>query len=681
MQDGEVIVARLSRGASVVKYLGEAESRVKVAINRNRQARIPTDRVLLATGLVMSTDDEVEEFRRQCEEMASATDLSDIWEVVVDETATMGADDLAELLWGPRYSVIQRVALVIQLDRSPDYFVYGKEGYTPRTRTAVEEIQTRRRREAENAEAAASLMQGLAEGRMPADISRHQAALLDNLRGYVVHGDDYPRAAAARGLLEPLADGARDLQRRSFELLVGAGVFSADEPLEVHRAGVRTRYPGDALDEAAGIDLEGLVGATGRRDLTALPTVTVDEAESEDRDDALSLVVDAGGDTPNSSFHIGIHITDAGVLVPGGGAMDREADRRMATLYLPEGKIGMLPSELVSRTGSLEAGEARIGVSLLARVSASGEVLDWEVAPSIVRSQAALTYEEADRVLEDEADPWHLMLTSLCGVSDTLRRRRETAGAVIVPRSEMVIRIRSQGRVEVVVRRSTPARELVAELMILCNSLLAEFCREAGVDAAYRSQVAPDLSDILADVRSGSGIPDTPLVRHLVMKRLLPAELDIVPAPHGGLGVRAYIQATSPLRRFPDLVMQRQISHYLESGKALYSSEAVASVAQRAEVQLRELARLEEQRKRYWFLKYLEQSYLPETGPSREEGLFSACVLENDSRRLALMELSRYPFRVRAELPRSCVPGDTVTLRLHGVDLWRRTAHFVHIDH
>ena len=423
------------------------------------------------------------------------------------------------------------------------------------------------------------------------------------------------------------------------------------------------------------------MGAAGRKDFTDLPTVTVDEAESEDRDDALSLAVDAGGDAPDSVFHIGIHITDAGALVPGGGAIDREADRRMATLYLPEGKIGMLPSELVSRTGSLEAGEARIGVSLLVRVAASGEVLDWEVAPSIVRSQAALTYEEADRALADEGGPWRLMLTSLGRASDALRRRREIAGAVSVPRSEMDIRLRAQGRVEVVVRRSTPARELVAELMILCNSLLAEFCRDAGVAAAYRSQAVPDLSGILVDVRSGGGIPDTPLVRHLVMKRFLPAELGIVPAPHGGLGVRAYIQATSPLRRYPDLVMQRQISHYLESGKALHSSEAIESVAQRAEVQLRELARLEEQRKRYWFLKYLQQSYLSETGPSSDTALFSATVLENESRRPALLELSRYPFRVRAELPMSCAPGDAVTLRLHGVDLWRRTAYFVHVGH
>ena len=95
---------------------------------------------------------------------------------------------------------------------------------------------------------------------------------------------------------------------------------------------------------------------------------------------------------------------------------------------------------------------------------------------------------------------------------------------------------------------------------------------------------------------------------------------------------------------------------------------------QRAEVQLKELSVLEEERRRYWFLKYLQQ-----TTSQTEDRLFPAVVLENRPRPPALLELVEYPFRVRAALPSGCVPGETVTLRLHGVDLWSRTGQFVHV--
>ena len=206
--------------------------------------------------------------------------------------------------------------------------------------------------------------------------------------------------------------------------------------------------------------------------------------------------------------------------------------------------------------------------------------------------------------------------------------------------------------------------------MILCNSLLARYCLDHGLPAAYRSQPAPDLSDL-------PDLPEGPLRRFHLFRRLRPADLSTVPAPHGGLGVEAYIQATSPLRRYPDLVMQRQISHFLATGEHHYSAEEIASVCHRADAQLRELARIEDDRRRYWFLKYLQQRLdAPQDGEDRTH--FRAVVLENEERRLALLELSEYPFRFRTRLPWAVLPGETVGLRLRGVDLWRRFPQFVH---
>ena len=693
MKPGEVVVARLGKGPTIVRFLGKTASRVTVALDCKREARIPSDRIILGTGLVVSGEEEVENLRLQSGTLSSNIDLSDVWEVLLDEKTPASLEGLSDLYWGSSDDTAHRIALLVHLEQDSDYFQREDDSYVARPRESVEEIRTRRKREAEKAEAAESLMHSLSQGSLPEQMTGTERGFLEQLRSFAIHGEKSTRTASVRRLLEGVPDTTGDLQRRCFDLLVAAGVFAPDEPLELHRAGISGVFPEDAVAEAAGVHLAEQLQDPRRRDLTALPTVTIDNVEAEDRDDALSVEMPEHDSDPADGFRIGIHIADAGTLIPHGGAIEREADRRMATLYLPDGNVGMLPPGLTGRVGSLDPGETRLAVSLLAHVDPSGEVSEWEVTPSIVRSQAALTYEESDSALADDDATWHDMLTHLERVAQAGRRRRESAGAINLDQPEMSIKVEPTGEVDVrVVQRSSPARVLVAELMIICNSLLAEFCRREGLPAVFRSQASPDLGDLSGGQTAPNNAGDvgrplrnieelvkSPLGRYLVTKRLTPAELDTVPAPHGALGVPTYIQVTSPLRRYPDLVMQRQISHFLSSRRPFYSAEDVASVVHRAEVQLRDLARLEDERKRYWFLKYLQQSRLDETGAEEGQELFSAVILENETRRPALLELVEFPFRFRATLPPTYVPGDTATLKLDGVDLWRRVGRFVHV--
>jgi len=219
--------------------------------------------------------------------------------------------------------------------------------------------------------------------------------------------------------------------------------------------------------------------------------------------------------------------------------------------------------------------------------------------------------------------------------------------------------------------RASPSRQIVSELMILANCLMAEYCVVNAVPTIYRSQQAPSLGGPLDDNPT-----DEPVRSFIAMKRLAPVEISTHAGPHKVLGVDPYLQATSPLRRYPDLLIQRQISHHLGTGGALYSTEEMASVGQRAEVQMKELGRIEEQRKRYWFLKYLKQAYLDVSGRS----LLSAIVLENQPNRHALLELEKYPFRFRTYIAPSYVAGHKLTLKLHSVDLWRRSPLFIDVN-
>ena len=666
MKPGAVVVALLSKGAAVVQYRQSEKSRVTVSIGRNRDARIPPDRVVLDTDYIPAGQEELEEFRRGCDTLAAEIDLSEVWEVVQDDGAPTTPEGLAELYWGDSPEVAQRVAMALHLDRHSDHFVRTSDGYAARTAEAIDEILTRRRRKTEYASDADALTQALSEGRLPHELTQGQEAQLRHLREYVVYGDDYARGHAARDLLDRVVSGSRDLQRACFELLVAAGVFSLDEPLELIRAEVPIKLPADAIGEAE-TAAEAPPDADTAVDLTGLVAVTVDERETEERDDALSFEVDGG-----PPYRIGIHIAYAGLLVPSGGAMDREADRRMATMYLPEQRIDMLPPSFSRRVGSLEPRETKYALSLIVELSELGEPLRWELKPSMVRSEAALSYDEANQVLDDDAHPRHAALAGLARAALALRTRREEAGAISLDQPEMSVRVDDSGSVHVrVVQRDNPARQMVAEMAILYNVLMAEFCKREGLPAAYRVQAPPDLSEVTAF--------QEPLRRYQLTRRLFPAELDSEPGPHGGLGVPAYLQATSPLRRYPDLVMQRQVAHYLATGEHFHTPEEIASVMQRAELHLRMLSRLEDARKRYWFLKFLRDTVL-DSPDSEESRLFNAIVLENEPHRRALLELGKYPFRLRAEVPRQAEPGDWVTLELQDVDLWRRLAFFVYLQ-
>jgi len=678
VQPGEIIVARLRGGPSIGRCLAllppsssGGTRRVRVSMGRNREAQLPMDRVILATGVATPGDEAVEEFWKQSEELADDIDLSEVWDVVRDDSSSLSLYELASLYWGPPIIPIQKAALCLYLERTRLYFTNDEAGYSPRSQDSVEDLLARGRRAEENARDSAALMAGLSQGSLPAQVSDYQRTLFNHLRQYVVHGDNYTRSAVAQGLVGQLESGTHDLQRLAFDLLVETGVLSADEPLEIERAGIVEAFPEGAVAEAAGIDPQQVLKAPNRRDLTGIDAVTIDDEETEDRDDALSL---QGPDGPDAVYRLGIHIADAGALIPSGGALDQEADRRMATLYMPDRKVSMLPPEISSRTGSLVPGEERAVLSLLIRITGLGEVIDWEVVPSVVRSRAALSYPEADQAIGDTGSPWHQMLAPLAGIAGALRRTREEAGATDIDQPEMVVKIDEYGVVDVAVGlRSAPARSMVAELMILYNSLLGEYCRREELPAAYRSQRPPDLSD-----DAPPAVPPGPALRYVMMRRLQPATVGVVPGAHAGLGLAVYIQATSPLRRYPDLVLQRQVGHYLSTGGIAYSADEISSVAQRADVQLRELARLEADRRRYWFLKYLKQRLTAEEGHG-EAARFSAVVLDNRPRRPALLELSDYPFRFRAELPESSIQGETVALQLHGVDLWRRIGQFVHV--
>ena len=666
MQQGDIIVVRLDAGPRLARFIETKSNRARVSIGRNREARLPVSRVIHETGLSAERFEAVEELGGQVNAIAESVDLEEVWDVVCDDGDALTLTDIAELYWAEEPSPQQSIGLLFHLLTDDIRFVRDGDYYLPRDRETVAQTLERLQRQAQRAADSEALVAAFRSGALPDTLTDHQSNTLGQVRGFVIHGEDYPRANPVKRFLDEAGVKGRDLQRATFERMVSLGLMREDEHLALEREDITPDFPDDALAEAETIDVAPLTSDPERVDLSDLVIFSIDDAETRDRDDALSIeTLDDSG-----SYRVGIHITDVGALIPRGSALDVEADRRMSSLYLPEQTINMLPQRVSADKGSVNPGETRAAISLIAELTADAELSDWKVTPSVIRSDRALSYREADRAIADAGRPLHAQLSALYDLSKRLRARREARGALNFDRDELSVKVNSDGEISVsVIPRNAPSRELVQEYMVLCNSLLAQYCSDADLPAPFRSQTTPDVSDIEAQ------FPPGPLRSYLMLRRLKPAVVSTKPGLHGGLGLDAYTQATSPLRRYPDLMVQRQISHHLRTGETLYDNESVTSIAHRADTQIRQMSRIENQRRQYFFLKWLD-ARRREAEEAGEQCVLDGIVLENPPNRAATVDLADWPYRTRAALPNSTSPGDEVSLRLHSVDLWRRTAQF-----
>ena len=666
MEQGDIVVVELQAGPRLARFVEEKGRRVRVGIGRNREARLPADRLLMKTGVPSASFDTVELMTQGAETVADSLDLEEVWEVVCDDGLPLTLDDISELYWGEDPSPQRKVGVLLNLHRDGLRFARDGDHYVPKSREEVADALERRERAERRAADAANLVNAVREGRLPDEpLSAGQTEILDRLRGLAIYGDEYPRANSAKQFMEDAeVVGIRNPKRAAFETLVKLGLMDEDEHIDLPRAEISEEFSDAALAEAERLDPMAPLADSYRVDLTELPAFTIDDEDTRDRDDALSLEW-----TPNGTYRVGIHITDVGALIEPGSALDDEADERISSLYLPEQTIHMLPPALSSDKGSLNPGELRAAISVLVEFDPSGDyIVGRDAKPSVIRSRAALSYAEADAAIADENHPLHASLSTLNRMAQKRKSVRDARGALNFDRDEMSVKVDADGEIAVSVSpRAAPSRSLIQEYMILCNCILAEYCVGRGLPAPFRSQTMPDVTDITAQVADG------PLRWHMIGRRMLAAKVSATPASHGGLGVRAYTQATSPLRRYPDMIVQRQISNHLRRGETLYDTDAVTSIAHRSDLRIREMSRIENRRRNRFFLKWLDARRRA-TEAAGSDSVHPAVVLENPINRAATVELAEWPFRSRAALPNGVKPGETVNLKLHGVDLWRGSA-------
>ena len=299
---------------------------------------------------------------------------------------------------------------------------------------------------------------------------------------------------------------------------------------------------------------EELLADRRRRDLRELATFTIDGAETLDYDDALHV------ERREDGFLVGVHIADVSQVVAPNDVLFREARERATSLYFPENQVPMLPEVIAHNLCSLVRGRPRPALSFLLHLSPEGEILNTKITPSVIEVKRQLTYDQVDQTME--TDPDLSLLNRLC---QKLRRRRLDNGALFLPLPDVNISLPAEGGVTVTLAPvDTPARSLVAELMILANSAAANYlaCQEA--PGLFRSQPPPRK-------RIATGFNDGVLLVAQQRRFLSRGDLTVSAKAHSGLGLPCYTTVTSPIRRFLDLAMQMQISSLLRGKGILFS--------------------------------------------------------------------------------------------------------------
>ena len=284
----------------------------------------------------------------------------------------------------------------------------------------------------------------------------------------------------------------------------------------------------------------------------------------------------------------------------------------------------MLPEEISENVLSLLAHRERRALSFLVTLSPEAEVLDWSIVPSIIKVTRRLTYHEVDGPLSQEPT-----LMALGQLTKKLSAARLAKDGYELKLPEVWVVITPQGELQVSVEaQETPSRQMVAEAMVLANSLAARFLAEGKIPAVYRSQPEPREPIHRQE-------PKSLLELWQDRRRLSRVVMDLEPQPHWGLGLECYTLATSPIRRYLDLIIHRQILAAVSDLPPPYQRQDLEEILPVMEPVMRRAGQLKARRLRYWLLKYLaarvgqkQEAMVLEAQPHRYRLIFPELLLE-----------------------------------------------------
>jgi ribonuclease R len=418
------------------------------------------------------------------------------------------------------------------------------------------------------------------------------------------------------------------------EVLGRVGDPGVDILAIVHSHELPADFPPDVLAEAEEIRSRATDGVKleGREDFRESLTFTIDPVDAKDHDDAVSIQR-----LKKDLWRVGVHIADVSHHVVEDSAIDAEALRRGTSVYLVDRVLPMLPEALSGDLCSLRPGLDRLTLSIQFELNKAGEVLKTDLSASVIRSRYALSYEEAQAIVDGTATAdgeLKRALSQLRDLASTLRERRQARGSLDFDLPEARVVVNAAGEpthVQRLMRLET--HQLIEEFMILANESVARMAIKRSLPFIFRVHEPPDperldrlrefvsrlglrlpateaspraLQRLLAQVE---GRPEEAIVSSLVLRSMKQARYSAELNQHFGLASHAYAHFTSPIRRYPDLMVHRILRRTILEALAVPESwsDRLASVALQSSVRERQAVEAERESVELKKIEYMER--------------------------------------------------------------------------
>ncbi|MGN0866751.1 MAG: RNB domain-containing ribonuclease [Oligosphaeraceae bacterium] len=577
-------------------------------------------------------------------------DAAFLWETLVESApGSRPLSAQAEEYFGASPTSRQCSALGRALMADPLHFRYDGTDFAPNSPEEIARLEELRRQRAEKAALRERTRQWLAQAigaeeaaclQNPLPVPEEMESFLGQCTDYLLRGLNAPAVnllATAGSRLTP-RELALSLLRKTRRM-----PKDADEFLLAN--GIHAGFSQDVLTAADA--LAPYENSPLRETLQGMEIFSIDDQWTREIDDALSLQR-----LPDGNFLVGIHLANPSSFVKKGDPLDQAAVDRPLSLYLPTTTVTMFPERLGCDLASLNQGELRPAFSVMVTLDAQGEIQDWRIAPTQLAITRRLTYIQADELLaRGENDPLSQALKELRRLAECRQRFREECGAIQLNRPELKLHVENGEITAEWDDQNTPSHELVSEFMVLANHLAARYALRNDVPILYRCQELP--AEDAHSVRVYDPVDFDQQVRK--MKR---TRLSTYPEGHGGLGLDLYTQISSPLRRYADMVIQRQLCAHLAGDPLPYTQTELFGVLDNVDRTASGNRALEREARGFWTMELLRRQEPGRTYPAtvvRVEG------------RLVLAELSEYLVR-GVLMVRDAPPlGQRLTVRIQEV--------------
>ena len=591
--DGSIWFAQDNDEIHPVCIVKRAKNKLQALNEKGRELKLSEEKLLWQHAKQLSEQTHWSEtaiqIQSQVERLATTIDISLLWESATEMDMTE-MDDLADLYFGGEIQTEHLAAIWYSLAQDKIHFKRKGKIWEPRTQTQITELQTQRIKEQQKAREfsmANEWLQTAVKAKKTLTVSESIAPFVEKLENWLRGDAD----KIVNELIPPLADQLKIKPRELvFDLFQKLGKIAEDADRDVIIAGLKPEFP-PAVQEVAENTARWLPPES--HDITSL-SFSIDDEETREVDDALSI------EREGEQWKITIAIADPECVVKRGDVLDREAMRRGTTVYLPTQTVLMLPEQISCDIASLSAEQVRSSIVIRAWLDDEGQLQNSQISRESIQVQQRLSYTEADALMTDANSEVGQQLQSLSLVSQKLHAQRIAEGAFTLQRPEFKLIIDENQQVSVtIIERHSPSRLLVAEMMILANHIAAKYAQQHQVPIIYRAQ-EPPLEDIPEEAATD------PVQFMKVRKSLRPSTLSLEAGPHSGLGLSVYTQLTSPLRRFADLVIQRQLVAHVVGEPQPYDQQELYKVLETAERTAKAAKQVEGEAKRRWFLKYLD---------------------------------------------------------------------------